>query len=151
MAYMSTTRYTLAVRRYSRRGAIAAFLSAAATLLSGCLDRPAPRRSAVYRHPLPRAGITAANVLPDSALLTYPRAIPVFAMVREIPKVMDSVMCHCNCAATLKRRSLLACFESEGMAKDCDLCLEQGVRVYNLHRNGVSLEHIRTIIDAAFG
>jgi hypothetical protein len=138
-------------RRMFARSVAAAILAAVAGE-SGC-DKPHKPASSsrATRHPNPRVGIDGSRVLSSYKLSGFPKAVPVFDMVRENPEVMDSIHCYCSCASTKRFRSLLVCFEGDGMARDCDLCLEQASRVYGLHRTGMSIDRIRTIMDAAFG
>ena len=135
----------------SRRRFVWAFGITLTALCAGktasCSRPKPPPRS---RHPEPRRGINGSRVLGRDALGDSPQAIPTFDMVRAIPEVMDGIRCHCNCAVTQRTRSLLTCFEQGGMARDCDLCLEQAVRVYELYRNGHALERIRIVVDAVF-
>ena len=143
---------------FNRRGFLSDLAGIALVVLMpvACRSRPSAadreeelRRSHAW-HPVPRPGINASHVLSRKSLVGYPDAIPIFDMAREIPVVMDGIRCHCNCAGRHRLRSLLSCFEGEGMAKDCSLCLEQAARVYGLHRDGKSLGDIRAIIDAVF-
>ena len=102
-------------------------------------------------HPVPRPGITAANVLTAEQLASAPHAIPAFDLVREIPEIMDGIRCQCGCADTPGFYSLLSCYESEGMARFCDICQGEAHLVHRLHRAGQSLDDIRGAIDARFG
>jgi hypothetical protein len=101
-------------------------------------------------HPEPRAGITAAKVLPDSRL-TDKSAVPVYAMVRQIPQVVDGIRCSCGCADLEGFYSLLSCYEAGGMAQHCVICQGQARLAYKLHAEGWSLNGIRKAIDAEFG
>jgi hypothetical protein len=102
------------------------------------------------KHPTPRPGITAAKVLPD-AKLTDKSAAPVYAMVREIPEVVDGIRCNCGCADGEGFYSLLTCFEQGGMAQHCAICQGQARVAHKLHADGMSLNAIRRAIDAEFG
>lgn len=102
-------------------------------------------------HPAPRPGITAANVLTHEQLTGAPHAIEVFDQVREIPGIVDGIRCQCGCADTEGFYSLLSCFESEGMARFCDICQGEARMVYRLHKAGQALDEIRAAIDARFG
>jgi hypothetical protein len=102
------------------------------------------------KHPTPRPGITAARVLPD-AKLTEESAAPVYAMVRQIPQVVDGIRCNCGCADLEGFYSLLTCFEEGGMAQHCTVCQGQAKLAYKLHAEGWSLSGIRKAIDAEFG
>ena len=102
------------------------------------------------KHPTPRPGITAAKVLPD-ARLTEKSAAPVYAMVREIPEVVDGIRCNCGCAELEGFYSLLSCYEQGGMAQHCTICQGQAKLAYRMHKEDFSLNAIRRAIDAEFG
>ena len=102
-------------------------------------------------HPAPRPGITAKNVLTKEQLAKSPKLIPLFDSVREIPEVMDGIGCNCGCTDLPTLRSLLSCFEGKGMARDCYICQGQARLAVRLHKEGKSLDEIRTAIDAKFG
>jgi len=102
------------------------------------------------KHPTPRPGITAAHVVPD-AQLTEKSAAPVYAMVREIPQVVDGIRCNCGCADLDGFYSLLTCYEQNGMAQHCTICQGQARLAHKLHGEGWSLNGIRRAIDAEFG
>ena len=102
------------------------------------------------KHPTPRPGITASRVLPD-ARLSDRSVAPVFAMVRELPQVMDGIRCNCGCAELEGFYSLLSCYERGGMAQHCVICQGQAQLAYKLHADGWSLNGIRRAIDAEFG
>ena len=113
--------------------------------------RPAAAmRTRKPKHPTPRPGITAAKVLPD-ARLTDKSAALVYAMVREIPQVVDGIRCNCGCADLAGFYSLLTCYEQGGMAQHCVICQGQAKLAHKLHGEGWSLNGIRTAIDAQFG
>ena len=102
------------------------------------------------KHPTPRPGITAERVVPDAKLMDK-SAAPVFAMVREIPQVVDGIRCNCGCAELDGFYSLLSCYEPNGMAQHCVICQGQAKLAYKLHKEGWSLDGIRRAIDAEFG
>lgn len=102
-------------------------------------------------HPTPRKGITAAKVLPASKLGGKEKAIEAFDMVREIPQVVDGIHCYCGCAELPDSYSLLSCYEEGGMAQQCHICQGEARLAYRLHKEGKSLEEIRTAIDERFG
>lgn len=101
-------------------------------------------------HPQPRAGITAAKVLPASEWAAQPDVARVYAMAKEIPEVLDGIYCHCNCSKHSHHYSLLTCYESDHAAM-CDICLGEAALAYRLAKQGASLEQIRLAIDAQFG
>ena len=102
------------------------------------------------KHPTPRPGITAERVVPDAKLMDK-TAAPVFALVREIPQVVDGIRCNCGCAELEGFYSLLSCYEQGGMAQHCVICQGQAKLAYKLHKEGWSLDGIRRAIDAEFG
>jgi hypothetical protein len=102
-------------------------------------------------HPTPRPGITAAKVLTKDQLGEHQDAAPVFDLVRQIPEVVDGIRCQCGCSALEGKYSLLSCFEADGMASHCQICQGEGRLAYRLHKQGKTLDQIRSAIDAKFG
>ena len=102
-------------------------------------------------HPVPRPGIDASRVLPDSSLAEYSGAIPAFHAVREIPQIVDGIRCQCGCATLPGFYSLLSCYEGEAMARFCDICQGEARLALRLHRAGKTLDEIRDAIDARYG
>ena len=136
-----------AMMRLSRRR----FVATLSLLLLG--RSPRARADQVPRkpkHPEPRSGITAARVLRDD-MLTDLSLAPVFAMVREIPQIVDGIRCTCGCAEIEGFYSLLSCYEKDGMAQHCVVCQGQARLAHKLHTEGWSLRGIRRAIDAEFG
>ena len=74
----------------------------------------------------------------------------LFDSVRKIPEVVDGIRCNCGCTNPPEFYSLLSCYEGHGMARDCHICQGQGRLAVRLHREGKSLDDIRTAIDAKF-
>jgi hypothetical protein len=102
-------------------------------------------------HPQPRAGITAAKVLPGTQwAAAQPDVARVYEMAREIPEVLDGLYCYCNCSKHSHHRSLLTCYESDHAAM-CDICLGEAALAYKMAKEGASLQQIRLAIDAQFG
>lgn len=87
-----------------------------------------------------------ADQLPDASR----PAIAAFDQVRTIPGIADGIRCHCGCAGQAGFRSLLSCYEGDGMAQHCVICQGQGRMAYRLHRAGKSLADIRAAIDARY-
>jgi hypothetical protein len=128
------------------------FLGAASAAVTALL---VPRRSAWARsvppHPTPRPGITGANVLTRAQLADYPKLIPLFDSIREIPEIVDGIRCNCGCTNPPAYYSLLSCYEGKAMARDCVVCQGQGRLAARLHKEGKTLDQIRVAIDAKFG
>lgn len=108
------------------------------------------RGSVAPEHPEPRAGITAAGVLPAASFTAQPDVARVYAMAQQIPEILDGLYCHCECSKHSGHYSLLECFQSEHGSL-CDICLDEAVLAYQLAKQGKSLEQIRAQIDARFG
>jgi hypothetical protein len=100
-------------------------------------------------HPEPRPGITADKVLKDEDV-TNPKAKESFAMVREIPHIIDGIRCPCDCGDKKGYYSLLSCFEGEGMAQKCGVCYGAARVAYLHHKKGESLDQIRAAVDKAY-
>ena len=136
----------------SRRHFLASALAAAA--LAGL---PHTARALVLQrrdptpHPTPRPGITGANVLTAEQLREVSKLIPLFDTVRAMPEIVDGIRCNCGCAGMEGFYSLLSCYEGKGMARSCGICQGQAKLAGRLHREGKSLDEIRSAIDAKFG
>ena len=102
-------------------------------------------------HPTPRPGITAANVLGKEQLGDSPKLVELFDQVREIPHVIDGIRCNCGCAEIEGFYSLLSCYEGYAMARHCPICQGEGRMASRLHKEGKTLDQIRTAIDARYG
>ncbi len=103
-------------------------------------------------HPTPRAGITAAKVLPADQLDSAKDVTDIFDLIREIPAVADGIRCQCSCADLPDYYSLLTCYEGpDAMARHCEMCQAEGRLVSRLYRSGRTLDQIRKAIDARFG
>src|SRR5436190_13169729 len=81
-----------------------------------------PQRAEASQHPTPRAGITAAKVLPASQFATDNDIGRVYAMAKEIPEILDGIYCYCHCSKHFHHRSLLTCYETDH-ASMCDICM----------------------------
>jgi hypothetical protein len=99
-------------------------------------------------HPEPRPGVDGSRVLTAADLADTPAVIPVFDMIREIPRVADGIRCQCECAGLPEFYSLLSCYEAEGMARHCLTCQGVGRLAYRLHQRGRTLNQIRAAVDA---
>jgi hypothetical protein len=124
------------------------FLFALASLTA--LPRPARALRVPLAHPDPRKGITAAKVLKAGELHT-PEAAEYFEMARQIPQVLDGIRCQCGCAVLEGYRSVLSCFEGDGMAQHCQICQGEVKLAYQMHKDGKTLAAIRAAVDKEFG
>lgn len=102
-------------------------------------------------HPDPRPDVDASNVLKPEELQDVPELIPLYDGIRAIPHIADGIRCHCGCADLPGYRSLLICFEDNGMATMCLVCQTEGRMVVRLHGRGYTLDQIRAAVDARLG
>lgn len=106
-----------------------------------------PRRG--FKHPAPRPGITAANVLPEAKLAGKKKRVKdSFAAVRSRPEIFDGVLCPCHCEG--EHRSLLVCFETD-QPMGCLACQEAALFVEKRAAKGESLDQIRKAVDEEWG
>lgn len=124
------------------------FLAAVVLILIGALAFVVTTRGAAA-HPTPRAGITGEEVVHHSHYTEYPRIQAVYKEAKRIPEVLDGLHCYCECGAHSGHYSLLDCFKSDHGA-GCDICLTSAALAYDLHKQGKSLEEIRTAVDELF-
>jgi hypothetical protein len=76
-------------------------------------------------------------------------ASKAYKVAAEIPDVMDSLYCYCNCMIHSGHKSLKSCFTNEHGA-NCGICIDQALRAYELHKEGKDILTIRKIIDKEF-
>ncbi len=102
-------------------------------------------------HPDPRPDVNASEVLSAEELQDVPHLIPLYDGIRAIPHIADGIRCQCGCANIPGYRSLLTCYESQGMATICVVCQTEGRMVVRLHGKGYTLDQIRAAVDARLG
>lgn len=132
----------------SRRDAIARVASLALVALVPRVVRASDRKP--FPHPDPRPGITGANVLPPEQLPDRKRVRRSFDVARANPEIFDGVYCVCECAESMKHRSLLACFESR-QPTGCWGCQEQAEELGKWIRDGKTLAEVREAVDRKWG
>lgn len=103
-----------------------------------------------FPHPDARPGITGENVLPVDQLPERKRVRAAFEYARTNAEVFDSVYCVCDCADSLKHRSLLACFESR-QPVGCWGCQEQAEFMGDRLKERKTLAEIREAVDKKWG
>ena len=101
------------------------------------------------RHPEPRAHIDHTHVAPAERYAAYPRVAQIYAEAAAVPHVIDGIYCHCACSEHSGHYSLLDCFHDDHAAR-CDVCLSEADMAYRMHREGKSLDEIRTAIDRLY-
>lgn len=140
----------------SRRRFVGLVAAAAAALVTPLPGGPAHARrlngaSLAADHPEPRPGIDGSRVLTAEQLVNAPHLVELFDQVREIPHIVDGILCYCGCAHIEGYRSLLTCFEDPGMAQHCDICQAQGRLAHARWKEGQTLDQIRRATDARYG
>lgn len=72
-----------------------------------------------------------------------------YRIAQEIPEVLDSLYCYCDCKLHFDHKSLLTCYVDEH-AKNCDICMDEAFMAYELHSKGMGIEDIRKAVDERF-
>lgn len=77
------------------------------------------------------------------------RSARAYKAAREIPEVLDSLYCYCECKKHFGHKSLLTCFvDQHGL--HCDTCINEAVMAHEMHKNGKSIVEIRRAVDKKF-
>lgn len=103
-----------------------------------------------FPHPDARPGITGEHVLPVDQLPERKRVRAAFDYARTNAELFDGVYCVCECAESMKHRSLLACFESR-QPVGCWGCQEQAEFIRDLVKDGKTLFEVREAVDKKWG
>lgn len=93
-----------------------------------------------------RGGETRATMSPMDFTGETARA---YQIAKEIPEVLDSLYCYCECEKHMGHKSLLTCYVDEHAAH-CDICMNEAFMAYELHRQGKDIKSIREAVDARF-
>lgn len=73
-----------------------------------------------------------------------------YAIAKEIPEILDSLYCYCDCEKHFGHKSLLTCYV-DLHAKYCDVCMDEALAAYDLHKQGYDVLAIRKAVDEKFG
>lgn len=128
-------------REMARGTATALVLVAALTLLAACQYSTAR----VDPESL-RGGETRATMSP--LYFDGPTA-EAYRAAREIPEVLDSLYCYCDCAKHSGHKSLLSCYVDTHAAY-CDVCMDEALMARALHDRGADVTVIRKAVDERF-
>lgn len=94
-----------------------------------------------------RGGETRATLPPENFTGVTAQA---YQAAKEIPEVLDSLYCYCDCEKHFWHKSLLTCYVDEH-AENCDICINEALSAYELHRQGKDIKTIREIVDKRLG
>lgn len=72
-----------------------------------------------------------------------------YEVAKEIPEILDSLHCYCDCKKHFGHKSLLTCYVDEH-AEHCDVCMDEAIRAYELFKQGKDVLTIRKSIDREF-
>jgi len=73
-----------------------------------------------------------------------------YQAAKEIPQTLAQLPCYCQCDRSQNHKSLHSCFESEH-GENCGICINEALLAYNLQKQGVAVNEIRSRIIAAYG
>ncbi|MBI5586805.1 MAG: hypothetical protein HY889_00385 [Deltaproteobacteria bacterium] len=93
-----------------------------------------------------RGGETRATLSPSDFTGETARA---YQIAREIPEVLDSLYCYCDCKKHFSHKSLLTCYVDEHAAH-CDICMNEAFMASELYKQGKDIKTIRGAVDARF-
>jgi hypothetical protein len=77
------------------------------------------------------------------------RTAVAYQAAREIPEVLDSLYCYCDCKKHFGHKSLLSCYVDQH-ALHCDVCIEEALMAYDMHKQGKDIMTIRKAVDETF-
>jgi hypothetical protein len=77
------------------------------------------------------------------------KAAYAYTAAKEIPEVLDSLYCYCECKKNFGHKSLLSCFVDQH-GKYCSICMDEAIMAYQMHKQGKSIPEIRKTIDKRF-
>jgi hypothetical protein len=93
-----------------------------------------------------RGGETRTTLSPS--YFTGPAA-KAYRVAKEIPEVLDSLHCYCECKKNFGHKSLLTCYVDRH-AEYCSVCIDEALMAYKLHKEGKDVVFIRKAVDKAF-
>jgi hypothetical protein len=76
-------------------------------------------------------------------------AAKAYRVAKEIPEILDSLHCYCECKKNFGHKSLLTCYVDRH-AEHCGVCIDEALMAYKLHKEGKDVVSIRKAVDKAF-
>jgi len=93
-----------------------------------------------------KGGETRATLSPVHFTGVTARA---YRAARDIPEVLDSLHCYCECKKNFGHKSLLTCYVNRH-AERCGVCIDEAIMAQKLHKEGKDIVSIRRAVDRAF-
>lgn len=72
-----------------------------------------------------------------------------YAIAKEIPEIIDSLYCYCDCKKHFGHKSLLTCYVDEHAA-NCKVCMDEAFAAYEMKGRGMDVVAIRKAVDETF-
>lgn len=72
-----------------------------------------------------------------------------YQIAKEIPEVLDSLYCYCDCQKHSGHKSLLSCY-TDNHAAFCDVCQNEAIMAYTLYKQGKDIRTIKKMVDERF-
>lgn len=72
-----------------------------------------------------------------------------YKVAQELPEVLDSLYCYCDCEKHMGHKSLLTCFVDQHGAY-CDICINEALTAGQMHADGDDIATIRKVVDDTF-
>ena len=93
-----------------------------------------------------RGGETRQTLSPANFTGTTSKA---YQIAKEIPEVLDSLYCYCNCKRDHGHKSLLTCYVDDHAAY-CGVCMDEAIIAYDMLKQGKDILSIRRFIDKKY-
>lgn len=93
-----------------------------------------------------RGGETRATMNPD---YFNGYTAEAYRIAKEIPEVLDSLYCYCDCAKHSGHKSLLTCYVNTHAAY-CDICMAEAFMAAEMHSAGADAVAIRKAVDEKY-
>jgi hypothetical protein len=93
-----------------------------------------------------RGGETRQTLSPVNFTGPVARA---YQAAREIPEILDSLYCYCDCKKHSGHKSLLTCYV-DTHATHCDICIGEALMAQDLKAQGMDAVSIRKAVDREF-
>jgi hypothetical protein len=72
-----------------------------------------------------------------------------YKVAQELPEVLDSLYCYCDCEKHMGHKSLLTCFVDQHGAY-CDICINSALMAGQMNADGADIATIRKVVDETF-